>query len=79
MEAETYGAAESVLAPTADRCCHEGRQKPSMARWAKLAGVETGVVWNGRRPRVAAGRTVKIKAGMARHLCGSCCRDRVLI
>jgi hypothetical protein len=79
MEAETYGAAESVRTPTADRCCHEGRQKPSMARWAKLARVEIGVVWNGHCPRVVTGRTVKIKAGMARRLYGSCCRDRVLI
>jgi hypothetical protein len=50
-----------------------------MARWAKLARVENGVVWNGHRPRVVTGRTVKIKAGMARRLYGSCCRDRVLI
>ncbi|MER9923751.1 hypothetical protein NKJ84_12500, partial [Mesorhizobium sp. M0048] len=56
MEAETYGAAESVRTPTADRCCHEGRQKPSMARRAKLARVETGVVRNGRYPRVCLDR-----------------------
>jgi len=30
MDAETYGAAESVRTPTADRCCHEGRQN---LRW----------------------------------------------
>jgi hypothetical protein len=53
MDAETYGAAESVPTPTADRCCHEGRQKPSMVRRAKLARVETGVVPNGRCFRVA--------------------------
>lgn len=41
-----------------------------MARWAKLARVETGVVRNGRCPRVATGGTVKIKAGMAGHLSG---------
>ncbi|BAB49698.1 msr2608 [Mesorhizobium japonicum MAFF 303099] len=65
--------------PTADRCCHEGRQKPSMARRAKPARAKTSVVWNGHCLGVVAGRTVKIKAGMARRLCGSCCRDRVLI
>ena len=73
------GAAESVPTPTADRCCHEGREKPSMARWAKPARVEIGVVWNGRCPRVATGRTVKIKAGLARRLYGSCCLNRFLI
>ena len=67
-EAETYGAAESVRTPTADRCCHEGRQEPSMARWAKPARVEIGVVPNGRCSRAVTGRTVKIKAGLARHL-----------
>ncbi|WP_292606883.1 hypothetical protein [Mesorhizobium sp.] len=50
-----------------------------MARWTKLARVETGEVPNGRCPRAVAGRTVNIKAGMARRLYGSCCRDRVLI
>ncbi|WP_156934485.1 hypothetical protein [Mesorhizobium sp. LNHC232B00] len=50
-----------------------------MARRAKLARAKTGVVWNGHCLRVVAGRTVKIKAGMARRLYGSCCRDRVLI
>jgi len=35
-----------------------------------------GVVSNGRHLRVTAGRTVKIKAGMARYLSGRCCRDR---
>ncbi|WP_210201476.1 hypothetical protein [Mesorhizobium sp. WSM3859] len=50
-----------------------------MARWAKPARVEIGVVWNGRCLRVATGRTVKIKAGMARRLYGSCCLDRFLI
>lgn len=44
------GAAESVRTPTADRCCHEGRLKPSMVRWAKPARVEIGVVRNGRCP-----------------------------
>lgn len=53
--------------------------KPSMARRAKPARAETGVVWNGRRPRVATGRTVKIKAGLARRLYGRCCRDQALI
>ncbi|WP_254021262.1 hypothetical protein [Mesorhizobium escarrei] len=50
-----------------------------MARWPKLARVETGEVQNGRCPQAVAGRTVNIKAGMARRLYGSCCRDRVLI
>lgn len=53
--------------------------KPSMARWAKPARVESGVVWNGRCLRVTTGRTVKIKAGLARRPYGSCCRNRVLI
>lgn len=46
---------------------------------AKPARVEIGVVWNGRCLRVATGRTVKIKAGLARRLYGSCCRNRFLI
>ncbi|WP_278074923.1 hypothetical protein [Mesorhizobium sp. WSM4884] len=50
-----------------------------MARWAKPARVEIGVVWNGRCPSVATGRTVKIKAGLARRPYGSCCRDWFLI
>ncbi|WP_157357855.1 hypothetical protein [Mesorhizobium metallidurans] len=50
-----------------------------MARWTKLARVKAGVVPNGRCSRVVTGRTVNIKAGMARRLYGSCCRDRVLI
>ncbi|WP_156090923.1 hypothetical protein [Mesorhizobium tianshanense] len=50
-----------------------------MARWTKLARVETGVVWNGRCPWAVAGRTVNIKAGKARRLYGSCRRNRVLI
>ncbi|WP_157895933.1 hypothetical protein [Mesorhizobium sp. ORS 3428] len=35
---------------------------------AKPARVEIGVVWNGAPHRVATGRTVKIKAGLARRL-----------
>ena len=61
-----------------------GGSDRSPAWWLNISSdpaveVETGVVWNGRCPRVAADRTVKIKAGKARRLYGSCCRDRVLI
>ncbi|MET3581644.1 hypothetical protein ABID19_004695 [Mesorhizobium robiniae] len=63
-DAETYGAAESVRTPTADRCCHEGRQKPSMARWTKLARVED---WRGPERTLLSGSDWQDRQHQGRH------------
>jgi hypothetical protein len=63
-DAETYGAAESVRTPTADRCCHEGRQKPSMARWTKLARVED---WRGPERTLPSGSGWQDRQHQGRH------------
>ena len=68
--AESYGTAESVRTPTADRCNHEGRESPSMVRNVKPPGDTRRGRANARSSeRASPGRQNQGQCGVAPSGC----------